>query len=109
MSRYGNKNFDERRIWEVGVKFPVYEYNIVKEVSGDSSMSSTIATCMMTRLENPNTPSIPWRPPINPEETGRHMIIVRLTKPEYDKFIDYCDRTHDSMTNCVRRLIFWEV
>ena len=102
----GGLNFDERRIWQVGVSLPINEFNVVKEASGDSSISKTIATQMMARLNGSETPPLTWVSKEKPTDCGRHTIMVRLNKSEYDRFIEYCDARGETMSDCVRRLIF---
>ena len=102
----GGLNFDERRLWQVGVAFPLNEYNIVKEASEGSSISRTVSTYMMAGLDNTGLQPLQWKEAEKLEDRDRHLIMIRLTKPEYDKFIAYCDNRGETMSDCVRRLIF---
>ena len=108
MGRYRqtNRNFEDLRVWQVGVQFPLNEYQVIEQASGENSIASTIVKYLMAGLDQTGEPPLPWQPAGEMQKPGKHMTIIRLTKSEYDKFIEYVDRRGETMSECVRRLIF---
>jgi len=112
MGRYRKeKNLDELHLYAVGVNFPAYEYNIVKEfIQGDSD-SSGIRKIVIGRILDKTLPHCLYRDPdpLNPADRGTHMVMIRMTKEEYDLFCGFADQRHFTLSECAIRLIFgWE-